>query len=77
MVGQVRTAMHAAVASVTIVQVGLKGFGFGQPHHCGGGHKRERTHRRVVKNQTVPTGRCWGGVPRNPEREGSYENRNS
>lgn len=40
-VGQVCPAVHAAITSVTVVQVGLKGFGFGQPHHCGWGHEWE------------------------------------
>lgn len=37
MVGQVGAAVHAAVAAVARVQVGLERLGFGQLHHdCGG-----------------------------------------
>lgn len=40
MVGQVGAAVHAAVAAVARVQVGLERLGFRQLHHdCGGGDR--------------------------------------
>lgn len=57
-VGQMRTAVDTAVASVAVVQVGLESFRFGQPHHRGGGSPKGE---KLQESCEEPDGPCRDG----------------
>lgn len=63
MVGQVGAAVHAAVAAVARVQVGLERLGFRQLHHdCGGGDRIVRVQRRICRGDQSQQMKSVAGI---------------
>lgn len=67
MVGQVGAAVHAAVAAVARVQVGLERLGFRQLHHdCGGGDRIVRVgvcvRRRICRGDQSQQIKSFAGI---------------